>query len=146
MKRKRIFIVDDEIGCTRVLKANLEMTGLYEVAVENRPENAVPVARQFKPDLVLLDVVMPHMSGAAVAEAFLGDPELRSMGIAFLTAADHRLLSVKTSQGIDGLPRINKPASMEEILRFLEEYFSLRTIPRATAPDEPGQTLGENYE
>ena len=96
MNRKRILIVDDEIGCTRLLKANLEMTDRYEVAVENRPENAVPVARQFKPDLVLLDVVMPHMSGTAVAKAFLGDPELRSMGIAFLTAADHRLLPLET--------------------------------------------------
>ena len=95
----------------------------------------MPVARRFKPDLVLLDVVMPHMSGTAVAKAFLGDPELRSMGIAFLTAADHRLLPLETCQSLDCLPRINKPASMEDILRFLEEYFSLGEDPPRNRPE-----------
>jgi len=142
MTRKRILIVDDEIGSTRLLKANLELTNLYEVRVENRPENAVSAARQFKPDAVLLDIVMPNMLGTAIAEALLGEPELQSTFIAFLTAADNPLLTPNPNPAIARLPRIRKPASMKNILQFLEIYLRLPPVPTAIAPGVPAQPYG----
>jgi len=142
MTRKRILIVDDEIGSTRLLKANLELTDLYEVRVENRPENAVSAARQFKPDAVLLDIVMPNMLGTAIAEALLGEPELQSTFIAFLTAADNPLLTPNPNPAIARLPRIRKPASMKNILQFLEIYLRLPPVSTAIAPGVPAQPYG----
>ena len=142
MTRKRILIVDDEIGSTRLLKANLELTNLYEVRVENRPENAVSAARQFKPDAVLLDIVMPNMLGTAIAEALLGEPELQSTFIAFLTAADNPSLPPDPNPAIARLPRIRKPASMNNILQFLEIYLWLPPVSTAIAPGVPAQPYG----
>ena len=142
MTRKRILIVDDEIGSTRLLKANLELTNLYEVRVENRPENAVSAARQFKPDAVLLDIVMPNMLGTAIAEALLGEPDLQSTFIAFLTAADNPSLPPDPNPAIARLPRIRKPASMNNILQFLEIYLWLPPVSAATAPGVPAQHYG----
>ena len=146
MTRKRILVVDDEIGSSRLLKANLELTELYEVRVENRPECALPMARQFKPHLVLLDVVMPIMSGTDVAKELMRDPELRSVPIALLTAADKSLLPSDTDPAVNRLPRIAKPASMEEILKFLEMNLSLPPITGLKVPGEPVQPFGGNNE
>lgn len=142
MIRKRILIVDDEIGSTRLLKANLELTRLYEVRVENRPENAVPAARQFRPHMVLLDVIMPHMSGMSVASALLAEPELKAVAIGFLTAANDNLPAGHGDPLVRRLPRLSKPAAMEEILQFLEETLSSLPVSHAAVAARAGQFPG----
>jgi CheY-like chemotaxis protein len=121
MNQARILIVDDEVGSSRLLKANLELTGRYNVCVENRPENALEVARQFRPHVALLDVIMPRMSGPCLAAALLADPELRVIRILFLTAAAAPLMNDEMASGLLGFPCITKPASMAEILAQLEK-------------------------
>ena len=65
--KKKILVVDDEAGLTRMIKANLERTGKYEVRTENMGSRAMAAAREFRPDLMFLDVMMPDMSGDDVA-------------------------------------------------------------------------------
>ncbi len=144
MTRYRILVVDDEIGSSRLLKANLELTKLYEVRVENRPENALAVARRFKPQLVLLDVVMPHLSGMNIAELLLADEELKSVPIIFLTAAHDSLLPQGHDPIVDRLPRIAKPACMEEILKYLELNLAPPPCPGLTVPAGPARLPGGN--
>jgi two-component system, OmpR family, phosphate regulon response regulator PhoB len=120
MRPARILIVDDEVGSSRLLKANLELTGCYEVCVENDSENAVAAARQFRPHLIVADVIMPRMSGACLAAALRADPDLRSIPIVFLTAAERPLMTEETANGLRGFPCISKPASMEDILPHIE--------------------------
>lgn len=67
MNKHRILIVDDEHAITRMVKLNLESTGRYEVRGENSSVNALAVAREFRPDLVLLDVIMPGADGGEIA-------------------------------------------------------------------------------
>lgn len=122
MTRMRILIVDDEVGAARLLKANLELTNVYEVRVESSPENAVAVAREFEPHLVLLDLVMPKMSGGEVVRALRSEPGLECVPIALLTAADSSMLSVPNEPALDHLARLTKPVCMEDILQFLEEH------------------------
>ena len=87
MSKKRILVVDDETSITRLLKLNLEQTGNYEVREENFGARVLEAAREFKPDLVLLDVMLPDMDGGDVAAGLKQDPALRKTPVVFLTAA-----------------------------------------------------------
>lgn len=59
MEKKRVFIVDDEAGFTHLLKLTLERAGNYLVREENDGTKARSAAREFKPDIIFLDIVMP---------------------------------------------------------------------------------------
>jgi two-component system, OmpR family, response regulator len=129
MSKKRILIVDDEVESSRLLKSNLEQTGNYEARVENCPEDAVAAAHEFEPHLVLLDILMPRMSGGNVVAAFEADPLLKHLPIIFLTAAVRRR-QVEDHQGIIcEHPCLAKPASMEEIVRCIESNWSKKVEP-----------------
>lgn len=69
MQPKRILMIDDEVAFTNLVKVNLERTGRYEVRVENRPLCALAAALEFKPDAILLDVVMPELDGGQILAA-----------------------------------------------------------------------------
>jgi len=122
MAKKRILIVDDEKSLTTLLKLNLEETGQYEVRVENWPEDAIQAAREFKPDLVLLDIIMPRLPGGNVAAQIDSDPQLAGTPIVFLTAAV-RKHQVEENEGIiSGRPCLAKPATVDEVIAMLEKY------------------------
>lgn len=86
MGPKRILIIDDERPYTEMLKLNLEQVGKYVACEENDARRALSTARQFGPDLVLLDVMMPDIDGGDVAAMLAGDREFRDVPIIFLTA------------------------------------------------------------
>ena len=75
MNTKRILVVDDEPSVTRSLKLNLENTMRYEVRIENDSSRVVAAAREFHPDLILLDVVMPGLDGCDVSARIHADPD-----------------------------------------------------------------------
>jgi CheY-like chemotaxis protein len=113
-------LVDDEKSLTTLLKLNLEETGNYDVRVENWPEDAWPAAREFKPDLILLDIIMPRLPGGNVAAQIDADPELKNTPIVFLTAAV-RKHQVEDNDGIiSGRPCLAKPASLDEVIAIIE--------------------------
>ncbi|HEX5855718.1 MAG TPA: response regulator, partial [Thermoanaerobaculia bacterium] len=58
MSKKRILLVDDEADVTRSIKLSLETLGTYEVRAENDARSALKTAREFRPDLIFLDVMM----------------------------------------------------------------------------------------
>ena len=118
MQKKRIFIVDDESGFTRLLKLTLERTGRYIVLEENDGTKAWLAAREFKPDIIFLDIVMPKIDGGDVAQQIRSDPLLAHVPIIFLTAiVSHR----ETKNDIGGYPFIAKPVSLAEITRCITE-------------------------
>src|ERR1041384_328397 len=88
--KKKILLVDVEKSFTNHSKLNLEQTGRYDVRVVNWAEDALPAAREFRPDLMLLDLIMPRMPGGNVAAAFESDAELKNIPIISLTAAIQR--------------------------------------------------------
>ena len=61
--KKRILLVDDEAPITRMMRRNLEATGKFDVLDVNDPTVALATAREFRPDLVFLDVMMPEKDG-----------------------------------------------------------------------------------
>ena len=84
--KKRVLLVDDEASFTHVLRLNLEKSGGYEVREENSGARALDAAREFHPDIILLDVIMPDMDGGSVASQIQAEEGLRGTIIVFLTA------------------------------------------------------------
>jgi CheY-like chemotaxis protein len=85
-EKKRILLIDDEKDLCFFLKANLENTGEFDVLVSNRGDKGIKLAQREKPDLILLDILMPEMSGDEVAEILLENPVTARIPIIFLTA------------------------------------------------------------
>lgn len=120
--KKRVLVVDDEKSFTNLLKLNLEQTGRYEVRAENWGEDALPAAREFKPDIMLLDIIMPRMPGGNVVAQFQADPEFKDLPIVFLTAAIQRSTVAQNDGIICDHPCIAKPATIEEITDMIEKH------------------------
>ena len=86
MNKSRILVVDDEPNLSDLVRLFLEKTKRFEVRAENRPGNVLAVAREFRPDMVLLDVDMPGQDGGEVARDIQADPILRGTPILFFTS------------------------------------------------------------
>jgi len=86
MNKKRILIIDDDVPLTHSMKINLEDVGDYVVEVENSSLKAVAAAREFRPDLILLDIVMPDLDGGDVSAQMKSDPMLANVPILMVTA------------------------------------------------------------
>ena len=120
--KKRILVVDDEPAITRMVKLNLEQTGRYEVRTENLGRRAIESAREFRPDLILLDVMMPGMLGSEIASQLKADPELRSIRYVFLTAFVTKDEELRSSGQIGGHTFIAKPISADDLCRVIEDH------------------------
>jgi CheY-like chemotaxis protein len=118
MEKTRILIVDDEEGLTRLVKLALPQ---YEIREVNTPALALPTAREFKPHMIILDVVMPGLDGGDVAEQFKQDPEFTKTPIIFLTAIATPGQG-EDEQTINGYPFIAKPVSREKLVRSIEKH------------------------
>lgn len=81
----KVLVVDDEEAILELLKYNLEKEG-YDVKVAANGKVGVETARKFKPDVVLLDIMMPVMDGVEACRQLRSIPELVNMYIIFLTA------------------------------------------------------------
>ena len=117
----KILIVDDDVDFTELLKASLEGTGKYKVQAENHGPRGLTVAKAFKPDLILLDVMMPDMDGSDVAEEMRGDKDIKNIPIAFLTSIVKEE-EVESHSGIIGGNRfIAKTVAVREIINSIEQ-------------------------
>ncbi len=118
MEKKRVFIVDDESGFTRLIKLTLEKSGRYTVLEENDGTKAWLVAREFQPHIIFLDIVMPKIDGGDVAQQIRSDPALKGVPIVFLTA----IVSEKEGgHTIGGFPFVSKPVSIAAITQCIEQ-------------------------
>jgi DNA-binding response OmpR family regulator len=134
MEKKRILIVDDEAGAARLLKFNLEQTGCYEARVENWPEDVISTALEFKPHVVLVDILMPRMPGGNVAAGLRANADLEAVPIIFLTAAIPKSVVAEHEGVISGAPVIAKPASVDEIIKTIEQHLARPRDPASCFP------------
>ena len=124
MTKRKILVVDDEVSLTRMLKLNLEETGEYEVKTENKGSNTLNAALEFRPDLILLDIMMPDMIGSEVAAELLNDNELKDIKIIFLTALVSKEETETTEGKIAGRSFIAKPVKLDELIESIEKEFN----------------------
>ncbi len=120
---RKILIVDDEKDLTEFLRLNLENTNKYKVKVVTDSTKAVSIVKEFEPDLIVLDEIMPKLDGAAIAAILGADKQLKDIPIIFLTAAITEE-EVRSRSGIIGEHVfIAKPASVKIIIERIENMF-----------------------
>jgi len=124
-KRAKILLVDDDEDFVEATKAILE-TRPYEVIVASNGDEGLRKAREEKPDLILLDVIMPVKNGFSAAEQLKRDPELAKIPTLMLTAFAVKGVqsSIPVSRGfaLETEDYIDKPVSPEELLARVERY------------------------
>lgn len=126
--KKRILVVDDEESLTRLLKVCLEETGEFQVQAENVATHALEAARQFDPDLILLDVMMPELDGGILVNQFKESPRFKDTPIVFLTALATPAEVHQHGGVIGGLPFLAKPVNIPEVIDCLNKQLAASTL------------------
>lgn len=126
---KKILLVDDNASYAEILSMNLESAG-YRVQVVEDGLEALNRARQMHPDLILLDLMLPHLNGHKVCKLLKMDKTLQSIPVIMITSRDTREdRTVALQAGADGF--LAKPVDSENVLHTLSRYL---------APSEPDNT------
>jgi CheY-like chemotaxis protein len=144
MTKQRILLIDDEKSFTQMLKLNLEMSGFYEVREENRGVYALAAAREFEPDLIFLDIMMPDIEGDEVAAQLKADPRLKESSIVFLTAVASKQEVENHNGFIGGHSFLAKPTSTGEIIQCIRKH--LGEPPSLSELTDPPGSLSHLYE
>ena len=126
----RILVVDDESDVTELLEYKLEQEG-YRVATLNDPLAFVAKVREFEPDLMLLDIMMPELSGIQLCRIIRADSAMKETPVIFLSARS------EVEDRIKGLEAgaedyISKPFNINELLLRISKM-----LKRSGAPSEP---------
>lgn len=121
--KKKILLIDDEEDFCFFVKLNLEKTGKFEVMTTTSGSKGIVMASKEHPDLILLDIIMPEMSGGQVAEQLLDSPKTRNIPVLFITAITSRRV-VQSQEGIiGGRNFIAKPVTPEELMAKINGVF-----------------------
>jgi DNA-binding response OmpR family regulator len=116
---KMILIVDDEPGIVVPVQFLMEQQG-YNVITANRGDDALDLIYKYKPDLVLLDIMLPGIDGYEVCEIVRLSANYRNVKIAFLTAKSREVEIAKgLALGADSY--ITKPFSNDELVAKVKE-------------------------
>jgi two-component system response regulator VicR len=110
-----VLVVDDEKDIAELVRLVLEL-GQHRVTVVHDPEKAVAEAMQAKPDLILLDVVMPRMDGFEVYRELKAQAELEKIPIAFLTSNNRSVALLVGLHVMKAEDYITKPFGKQELL------------------------------
>jgi CheY-like chemotaxis protein len=118
---RRILYVEDEPDIQTVAKLALETLGRFEVATCSSGEEALREAPRFRPDLVLLDVMMPGLDGPATLRALRAVPELAPIPAIFMTAKvqPHEVAELKQLGAIYVIAKPFDPMTLADQIREL---------------------------
>ena len=119
--QRRILVVDTDKNMTHLVKILLEKTGRYVVFEENESTKAYQTARNFRPDLIFLDVDMPDLLAGEIAAEVRADFELQYTPIIFLTALTMQD-EANTSLQTDKYPFLAKPIDIQELINAIEAH------------------------
>lgn len=119
---RKILAVDDEKHIVRLVQVNLERQG-YEVVTANDGKEALEKVDSERPDLVVLDVMMPYMDGFEVLQNLRRNPSTRDIPVIMLTAkAQDADVFRGWQSGVDCY--LTKPFNPMELISFVKRIFS----------------------
>jgi DNA-binding response OmpR family regulator len=120
--RKRILVVDDEIYIVHILEFTLTMEG-YEVLTASDGEEALRKVEQDRPDLIVLDIMMPKLDGYEVCRKLREDEDFRSIPVVLLSAKG-RPIDRETGLEVGADDYIVKPFSPRRLLEKIRDLLA----------------------
>jgi len=127
MEKKKIMIVDDEEDFLEITKLNLEKTGKYEIMTLSSAKNIITKLHEFKPDVILLDVLMPGIDGLTACEMLNKDPLGISTPIIIISALSSNRDKLKAYKlGI--VDYLTKPIDKNTIIASIEKSFKYKIL------------------
>lgn len=125
MNKPRILIIDDDVSLTMAMKINLEASQRYEVRVVNEALKAISEARDFLPNLILLDVVMPDLDGGDVSALLQADPDLAEIPVVMVTAlVSNDETGQDASLNQAGQTMVAKPIRFDKLVEVIEDHLA----------------------
>ncbi|VAW31243.1 Two-component system response regulator [hydrothermal vent metagenome] len=133
-----ILVIDDDELVSRTLQRTLKLYN-YHVMVANSGTEGLQLARRHRPDLFILDIMMPGADGYQVCRQIRGDPLLQELPVLFLTA------KAKDEDKIEGFRAgaddyLSKPFNMEE-LQLRVKAILRRVVPKEVKEEKPNEVV-----
>ena len=123
MAKKNIMVVDDEENIVELVKAIMENEG-YDVITASDGKECLEKLKSAKPDLILLDMMMPGMSGREVCERIRADPKTKNLKVAFLTVAKFSEAGKDVLNKMKVADYINKPFDNDDLIARVKKALS----------------------
>ena len=124
---KKVLVVDDDVDFCEATKLLLDSKG-YEVVLAHDGKEGLEKVRAARPDLVILDVMMPEMNGYDVCVVLKADGELRKTPVILLTAVDQHLFKTTYTQAMGLMTEaddyIAKPVEPQDLVKRVEVWLN----------------------
>jgi excisionase family DNA binding protein len=129
--RKRVLVVDDERDFADTVREYLNVKGGFEVEVAESGFQAGFVVASFKPDLILMDLMMPDMDGFEVYRILQSEPQTRHIPVIACTGYRDPAIDTRVrEEGFDGL--IEKPLNLEALHSMVKEWLGMLQVRDAS--------------
>jgi CheY-like chemotaxis protein len=120
--KKKILIIDDEKSYAEIVKFNLDYTEKYDVIVENDGLKGLEAVKRYKPDLILLDIMMPGISGDKLAAQIRNDEGTKNIPVIFLTSLITEAEADKRKNVLPLHSFIAKSSGIETLLDTVQKH------------------------
>ena len=119
MSRGKILIVDDESDIRKLLKVRLELAG-FECLVAGNGEEALKLVREFKPSLIILDLVMPGKDGLQTYKELKNYPDLKEVPVIVYTAQSPDMIAERGFEAMEIVDFVLKPFDSKALIYLIE--------------------------
>ena len=122
MQKKKILVVDDEPNIRLLLTRMLGND--YTILEATDGQEAIDLARDLKPDLILMDLLMPRMDGYTACSVIKTDPATRGIPVVMLTAVGFEL-NKQLAEKVGASGYITKPFALSDVIKTISPLFSV---------------------
>lgn len=132
-QKKKILLVEDDVALASVYRSRLEIEG-FEINEVHNGEEALSAAVSFKPDLILLDAMMPKISGFDVLDILRNTPETMNVKVIMLTALSQPKDKERAEQlGVDDY-LVKSQVVITDVIARVRHHLGLEEVPAPVAP------------
>lgn len=125
MNLKRVLLAEDDRDIQVVARMALKMGGVEEVFVANDGQECLSLVQKARPDLILLDVMMPRLDGYATCELLKQDPNANHIPVIFLTAKAQDV-DIKKGLALGGIGYLTKPFDPTTLCQHIRSIMETR--------------------
>lgn len=125
MNLKRVLLAEDDRDIQVVARMALKMGGVEEVFVANDGQECLSLVQKARPDLILLDVMMPRLDGYATCELLKQDPNANQIPVIFLTAKAQDV-DIKKGLALGGIGYLTKPFDPTTLCQHIRSIMETR--------------------